>query len=112
MANNQVYPSYGAFDGFGTTRSLAAQLNYTASTSFAANVSLRRNHDFPETVPGVLNTYGSLIYPNYGVVPTQATLEVRFRVTPALVIDIQNAYFFNFAGLQRWSPNFQIQASR
>jgi hypothetical protein len=109
---NLVYPSYGAFNGFATTRALTAQLNYVASSAFAANVSLRRNHDFPEAIPGVFPSYGAVDFQNYGAVPTEATVEVRFRVSSLLVLDFRDAYFFNFGGFQKWSPNFQIQALR
>jgi hypothetical protein len=109
---NQIYPSYGAFQGLGTTRSLFVQMNYVASTSFAASVNLRKNHDFPEAVPGVFPAYGALSFQNYGNVPNQATVEVRFRLSPILVLDFQDAYFFNFGGVQKWSPNFQFQALR
>jgi hypothetical protein len=109
-ATGQVYPSYQAFVGFGTTRSFIEQLNYTPTPQFTLTLSMRENRDFPEPVPGTLLVAGGIPYfNNYGVSPYQATFDVRFRVNKLLVFDISREYFFNFGGFERWSPTFQFQ---
>lgn len=108
----QIYPSWSAFDGFQTTRSLITQLLYTPSTAFTTSIQYRYNHDFPEPIPGLAPVLGSLAWQNYGFTPQQLTTDVRFRVTPTLTIDFTDAYFFNFGGIQKWTPGYQVQVLR
>ena len=108
----QIYPSWSAFDGFQTTRSLITQLLYTPSTAFTTSIQYRYNHDFPEPIPGLAPVLGALAWQNYGFTPQQLTTDVRFRVTPTLTIDFTDAYFFNFGGIQKWTPGYQVQVLR
>jgi hypothetical protein len=39
----------------------------------------------------------------------EADLDVRFRVSRILSLDIGRSNFFNFGGYERWSPQFYIQ---
>ena len=95
-------PQWSAFRGFGTTRSLVEQLVFTPTTYVAANLSFRQNHDFP--IPLAAYTYEN----NIGIEPYQATLDLRFRVAPTINLDISRSYYFNFGGIDRWSPQFFI----
>jgi len=108
----QIYPSWAAFDGFQTQRSLLGQLLYTPSTAFTTSVALRYNHDFPEPIPGLAPQPNVLAWQNYGLTPYQLTVDVRFRLTPILSVDFTDAYFFNFGGYQKWSPNYGIGVLR
>lgn len=103
---NEPVPQWDSFRGFGTTRSLVEQFVYTPTTYVAANLSFRQNHDYP--IPLVAYTYQDTV----GIQPYQATLDMRFRITPTLSLDVQRSYFFNFGGLDRWSPAFFIQVLR
>jgi hypothetical protein len=105
----QVSPS---FRGFGTTRSLVEQLVYVPSQELTFNISFRANHDFPKPIAGPVQLVGDTVgFVNYGVSPYEADFDVRFRVTRVLVLDISRSYYFNFGGVERWSPqiNFQLQ---
>jgi len=103
---NAPVPEWSAFRGFGTQRSLVEQLVYTPTTYVAANLSFRENHDFP--IPLAALTYED----NIGLEPYQATLDLRFRITPTISLDVQRSYFFNFGGIDRWSPAFFITVLR
>jgi hypothetical protein len=108
--NGQIFPSYLAFRGFGTTRSYAQQLNFTPNQRLTVTFAMRENRDFPEPVVGPLQILGGTPYfDNYGFSPYQATLDVRFRFNQILVLDVARSYYFNFGGFERWSPSFQFQ---
>ncbi len=117
-STGQLYPSWSAFRGFQTQRSLRGQVLYTPSTEVALSLQYRHNHDFPEPIPGSDINAGfkapanSLSWGNIGVAPDQLTVDLRFRLTPILTIDFTDAYFFNFGGYQKWSPNYQVQVLR
>ena len=64
---------------------------------------MRENHDFPIPLAGI--SYEN----NIGLEPYQATLDLRFRIAPTINLDVQRSYFFNFGGIDRWSPAFFIQ---
>ncbi len=109
----QAYPGYAAFKGASTTRSFLEQLVFTPNEIFNLNASLRENKDFPQPVPGAVAIVGDAFsFVNYGLPPYQATLEVRFRVTRQLVLDVARSYYFNFGGYQRWQRNFSIQVEK
>jgi hypothetical protein len=109
----EVIPGYAAFKGFATSRSFTEQLVYTPNQIFNLNFSMRENSDFPAAVPGYPEIIGdNLAFLNYGVPPYQATLEVRYRFSRQLVLDVSRSYYFNFGGYQRWQPNFSVQVER
>jgi hypothetical protein len=95
-------PSWSAFRGFGTQRSLVEQFVYTPTTYVAANLSFRQNRDFPEPL------VGHSFQDDIGLEPYQATLDLRLRINPTVTLDVSRSYYFNFGGLERWSPTFQI----
>jgi hypothetical protein len=105
------FPSgYSSFDGFSTSRSFREQLVFTPSTSFTFTGTLRENRDFPVPIAGPTQVVGSqILFENYGVSPYEADLDVRFRVSRILSLDIGRSNFFNFGGYERWSPQFYIQ---
>jgi hypothetical protein len=95
-------PSWSAFRGFGTQRSLVEQFVFTPNPYLVANLSFRENRDFPE--PLVAHSFDADI----GLEPYQATLDMRLRINPTITLDVARSYFFNFGGLERWSPTFFI----
>ncbi|MBD5634822.1 MAG: hypothetical protein IAI49_10120 [Candidatus Eremiobacteraeota bacterium] len=106
-------PGYSAFDGFATSRSFREQVVFTPSTSFAFTGTLRENRDFPTAIAGPRQIVGDqVLFENYGVPPYEADLDLRFRVSRILTLDIGRSYFFNFGGFQRWSPQFFVQVSQ
>ncbi len=109
----QIIPGYAAFKGAATSRSFTEQLVFTPNPIFNLNFSMRENSDFPAAVPGSPQIIGdNLAFLNYGVPPYQATLEVRFRFSRQLVLDVSRSYYFNFGGYQRWQPNFSVQVEK
>ncbi len=108
----QVYPSWSAFNGFQTQRSLVGQVLFTSSPSFVTSIQYRHDHDFPEPIPGLAPMLNTLAWQNYGLTPNQLTVDLRFRVTPILTVDFSDAYYFNFGGYEKWSPYYQVQALR
>ena len=109
----QIIPGYNAFRGFATTRSLREQLVYTPSQILTINASLRENHDFPVPIAGIASINGpTTSFQNFGVSPYEADLDVRYRFTNALVLDVSRAYYFSFGGFQRFSPQFYVQILR
>ncbi len=111
LVNSVPFPSgYSAFDGFGTTRSFREQLVFTPSPSFAFTASMRENHDFPTPIAGPTQVVGdTVLFENFGVSPYEADLDLRFRISRILSLDIGRSYFFGFGGYQRWSPQFSVQ---
>jgi len=106
----QISPS---FRGFGTTRSLEEQLVYVPSQALTFNIAFRANHDFPKPLVGPIQLAGDTVnFVNYGVSPYEADLDVRFRVTRTLVLDVSRAYYFNFGGIERWTPQFQFELQK
>jgi hypothetical protein len=103
---NAPVPAWSSFRGFGTQRSLVEQIVFTPTTYVAANLSFRENHDYP--IPLAADTYED----NIGLEPNQATLDLRFRITPTMSLDIARSYYFNFGGIDRWSPAFFITVLR
>ncbi len=101
---------YSAFDGFSTSRSFREQIVFTPSTSFAFTGTLRQNRDFPVPIAGPTQIVGDqVLFENYGVSPYEADLDLRFRVSRILSLDVGRSYFFGFGGYQRWSPQFFVQ---
>lgn len=106
----QVVPQFASFRGFATTRSFAEQFIFTPSTDLTFNLGLRENRDFPVAVAGPPTIVGpNTAFQNYGVPPYQADLDLRYRFTPALVLEVERSYFFGFGGYERWSPQFYVQ---
>ncbi len=102
----QPVPAWSSFRGFATQRSLVEQFVFQPSNAVAANLSFRQNHDYP------IPLAGQVFENNIGFEPYQATLDMRFRISPTIVLDLSRSYFFNFDGAERWSPTFGIQVLR
>jgi hypothetical protein len=109
----QIIPGYNAFRGFATTRSLHEQLVFTPLPILTLNAGLRENHDFPIPIAGPETAVGpTSSFQNFGVSPYEADLDVRYRFTSSLVLDVSRAYYFSFGGFQRFSPQFYVQITR
>jgi len=117
LPDGTPYEPYAAFRGASTLRSATLGTTYSASPNLVTTITLAHHHDFPAAYPGLfppppLNVLGQYIYSNYlGQPPWQLTAEVRARVLPHLVVDVQRTYFFHF-GSQIWSPEFVVQLSQ
>ncbi|HEV3156425.1 MAG TPA: hypothetical protein VGZ00_03700 [Candidatus Baltobacteraceae bacterium] len=109
----QSYPGYTAFRGFATTRSLVEGLTFTTSPNVSGSMQMRENHDFPEPIPGPTSPaqIGGASFQQLGVAPYQATLDLRVRLNPNLLVDLTRSYFFGF-GNQSFSPQFQFLLSQ
>lgn len=109
----QANLGYSSFRGFATTRSFNEQLVWTPNQIFNLVTTLRENRDYPDAIAGPPQIVGpNIAFANYGVSPYQATLEVRYRFTRQLVIDVQRSYYFGFGGYERWQPQFSIQVEK
>jgi len=101
------------FRGFGTSRSYRQQLVFTPSEAIAVTVTMRENDDFPKPLPGELQLIGDGIsYVNYGVSPYETDVDLRFRISRVLVVDVSRSEFYNFGGYERLSPQFNIQIEK
>jgi hypothetical protein len=101
------------FRGFGTSRSFNQQLVFTPSEAIALTFTMRENDDFPKPLPGAYQLIGDGIsYVNYGVTPYETDLDVRFRISRVLVVDVSRSYFYNFGGYEKFSPEFNIQVEK
>jgi hypothetical protein len=118
VVNGTAFPSYSAFQGIATFRTLTFAANFTSSPDFSFILTARKHDDFPIAEPGLfpqpVQTYpfNYYLYNNtLGEPPYDISGDARIRLTPTLAIDIARSYFFNF-GTQRWSPSFEIQVSQ
>jgi hypothetical protein len=94
-----TYTGLDAFRGLATSHGWTNGNVYTPTQFFSLNVQLARFYDFPAPVPGL-----------YGQPPWQMTLDVQFRLSRFVRVDLSRAQYFNF-GNERWSPQFGIQLS-
>jgi hypothetical protein len=94
-----TFTGLDAFRGLATSRNLTAQVVYTPTPYFAMNFSLQHFDVTPAPVPGL-----------GGQPPWQFNGDVRFRLTPNLLVDVARSYYFNF-GSNRWSPQFTVNLS-
>ena len=113
----QVDYGYAAFRGASTQRAITLGTTYSASPDLVATITFAHHNDFPAAYPGLfalplLNAIGQFEYSNYlGQPPWQLSAEVRARILPHLVVDVQRTYFFHF-GNDIWSPQFVVQFSQ
>jgi len=109
----EAFPGYRAFRGFSTLHALVEQFVFTPTQLMTLNVVMRESHDFPRAIPGAPTAIAnSITFSNFGAAPYQADLDLRYRVTRQLTIDVGRSYFFNFGGYERWSPRFSFALTR
>jgi len=81
------------------------------------SIYARKHNDFPAPIPGYLtftprNQINNSLIPNgFGEPPYDITGDLRLRISPHTVLDIQRSYYFNF-GNMGWSPQFALQVTR
>ena len=116
LPDGTPYTPFESFRGAATQRTTALGTTYSASPNLVATVVFLNHNDFPPPYPGLFsppptNAIGAYTYTNYlGQPPWQLSGELRARILPHLVIDIQRTYFFHY-GNQIWSPTFVVQLS-
>ncbi|MBV8372969.1 MAG: hypothetical protein JOY69_06885 [Candidatus Eremiobacteraeota bacterium] len=116
---NPTLPNYcpsnlAGFRGVSTLRTLSLGVNYVPNPEFNLSLIGQQHTDFPR--PGVnvfplplTNVIGQPLYNNYlGQPPYNLTGDVRFKLLPHMLVDVQRTYYFNFGNIQ-WSPNFIVQ---
>jgi hypothetical protein len=117
LPDGSLYVPFAAFRGADTLRTATLGTTYSASPNLVTSLIVAHHDDFPAAFPGLfqappLNALGQYTYDNYlGQPPWQITGEVRARVLPHLVVDVQRTYYFHF-GSQVWSPQFVVQLSQ
>ncbi len=116
LPDGTPYTPFESFRGAATLRTAALGTTYSASPNLVTTITFVHHQDFPAAFPGLFsppptNAIGQYTYTNYlGQPPWQLTGEVRTRILPHLVLDVQRTYFFHF-GNQLWSPTFVVQLS-
>jgi hypothetical protein len=116
LPDGTPYTPFESFRGAATLRAATLGTTYSASTNLVTTITFIHHQDFPAAYPGLFappptNAIGQYTYTNYlGQPPWQLTGEVRTRIAPHLVLDLQRTYFFHF-GNQIWSPTFVVQLS-
>ncbi|MGZ3531580.1 MAG: hypothetical protein ACXWNK_10720 [Vulcanimicrobiaceae bacterium] len=116
IINGVPVPGYSAFQGSATLRTLSLGVLYSNRADFSASMIFEKHTDFPEPVPGLFplpptNVLGQYQYATYlGKPPYDVSADVRFRLDPHTMIDIQRSYNFNYPHLG-WSPQFFVQVS-
>lgn len=107
-------PGLSAFRGESTLRTLSLGTNFTPNPEFNLSLVARQHTDFPRPYQNVFplpltNVIGQPLYNNYlGQPPYDLTGDVRFKILPHMLLDVQRTYYFNYGAIQ-WSPNFIIQ---
>ena len=116
LPDGTPYTPFESFRGAATQRTITLGTTYSASPNLVTTVTFGHHDDFPAAYPGLFsppptNAIGQYTYTNYlGQPPWQLNAEVRVRIEPHLVLDVQRTYFFHF-GNQIWSPTFVVQLS-
>jgi hypothetical protein len=106
--------SLTSFRGVSTLRTASLGINYDPNPEFNASILMRHHDDFPIPVPDLFplpltNVLGQPLYNSYlGQPPNDITGDVRFKILPHMLLDVQRTYYFNFGNI-RWSPNFIVQ---
>ncbi len=91
------FSGIAAFHGLQTSRSYTLGFVYQPNAYFGFSVTGHRYYDTPAPVPGY-----------FGQPPYQVLTDIHFRLARQVGLDLQRAYYFNFANL-RWSPQTYIQ---
>jgi hypothetical protein len=101
--------AYAAFRGASTLRTLNFELNYLPNPDFNFSLLARKHTDFPAPFANgnlfqypLKNPIGQPINYNYlGQPPYDVTPDVRFRLLPHMLLDVQRTYYFNYDN-QKW----------
>ncbi|HTU69747.1 MAG TPA: hypothetical protein VMF11_05450 [Candidatus Baltobacteraceae bacterium] len=116
LPDGTPFTPFEAFHGAASLRTTTLGTTYSASPNLVTTIALTHHQDFPPAFPGLYpqpptNAIGQYISTNYlGQPPWQLFGEVRARIAPHLVVDLQRGYFFHY-GAQVWSPSFVVQIS-
>jgi hypothetical protein len=116
LPDGTPYTPFESFRGAATLRTATLGTTYSASPNLLTTLAFTHHDDFPAAFPGLFsppptNAIGQYTYTNYlGQPPWQLSAEVRARILPHLVLDVQRTYYFHF-GDQIWSPSFVVQLS-
>jgi hypothetical protein len=106
--------SIQGFTGAATWRTTSLGINYVPSPEFNFTVLARHHDDFPAPVPNFytqppVNVIGQPLYTTYlGQPPNDITGDVRFKLLPHMLIDVERTYYFHY-GSQNWSPQTIVQ---
>jgi len=106
---------YAAFRGASTLRTLNLEFNYLPNPDFNLSLLGRKHDDFPGPFPNgqvfltpLKNPIGQPVNYNYlGQPPYDVTPDVRFRLLPHMLLDVQRTYYFNYNN-QKWG-SFIVQ---
>jgi hypothetical protein len=107
--------AYAGFLGASTLHTLNFELNYLPIPDFNISLLARKHTDFPAPFPNgdvfqapLVNPIGQPInYTYLGQPPYDVTPDVRFRLLPHMLLDIQRTYYFNYDN-KKWG-SFIIQ---
>ena len=116
LPDGTPYTPFESFRGAASLRTATLGTTYSASPNLVTTLTFGHHDDFPAAYPGLFsppptNAIGQYTYTNYlGQPPWQLTAEVRARILPHLVLDVQRTYYFHF-GDEIWSPSFVVQLS-
>ncbi|HUY11293.1 MAG TPA: hypothetical protein VMV73_03430 [Candidatus Dormibacteraeota bacterium] len=114
IINGVPYPSYAAFRGIATFRTLALGINGSPTPEFNWTILARDHRDFPIPEVGLFtftpyNVLGNVTPPaQLGEPPYDITGDIRLRVQRHLYLEVQRSYFFHY-GTNNWSPTFFVQ---
>jgi hypothetical protein len=112
-----TYNPLADFTGAETQRITTLGTTYSASTNLVTTVTVMHHDDFPGAYPNYYpvsptNPIGQYTYNTYmGQPPWALTGEMRARLLPHVIVDLQRTYYFHY-GSQIWSPSFVIQFSQ
>lgn len=102
--------AFASFRGAATLRTLNFELNYLPNPDFNFSLLARKHDDFPAPFPNgqifgapLRNPIGQpLNYTYLGQPPYDITPDLRFRLLPHMLLDVQRTYYFNYAN-QKWA---------
>jgi hypothetical protein len=107
--------AYASFRGAATLHTLNLEMNYLPNPDFNFSLLARKHTDFPAAFangnifqPPLKNPIGQPINYSYlGQPPYDLTPDLRFRLLPHMLLDVQRTYYFNYDN-QKWG-GFVIQ---
>jgi len=112
VIGSTVYPSYASFQGISTLRTLSLGINFTPDPDFNFSILARKHKDFPIPEPGLFqlpltNVLGQFQTTTFlGQPPYDVSAELRVRIAPHWLLDIQRTYYYGLPGV---NPGYVIQ---